>query len=123
MSTTLNIFSGQTGTTLSILKRANEILSDESKWTQGSMAKDIDHDAINIYDPAACRFCIVGSLYRAAYELKLRTSDADMAASRLSDRTSHGLTNINDRGTFKEVKELLTSCIASLEANNDSATT
>ena len=52
-----------------IIARALEIISDESKWTRGSMARPADGTACACLDPLAVRFCALGALFRAAGEL------------------------------------------------------
>src|SRR5271169_2631949 len=52
-----------------IIARALEIISDESKWTRGSMARMADGKACACLNPRAVRFCAVGALNRAAGEI------------------------------------------------------
>src|ERR1700730_8805882 len=52
-----------------IIARALDIISDESKWTRGSLARLADGTACACLDPRAVRFCAVGALNRAAGEL------------------------------------------------------
>jgi hypothetical protein len=52
-----------------IISRALEIISHESKWTRGSMARLVDGKPCASLNPRAVRFCAVGALYRAAGEL------------------------------------------------------
>jgi hypothetical protein len=52
-----------------IIARALEIVSDESKWTRGSMARTADGNPCACLDPVAVRFCALGALFRAAGEL------------------------------------------------------
>jgi hypothetical protein len=83
-----------------IIARALEIVSDESKWTRGAMARTADGKACASLDPLAVRFCAVGALYRAASELlsssgfnrALEAEHLVLAAS----HELHGLPTIND---------------------------
>ena len=52
-----------------IISRALEIISDESKWTRGAMARLADSKPCACLNPRAVRFCAVGALNRAADEL------------------------------------------------------
>ena len=52
-----------------VIARALEIISDESKWTRGAMARTADGSPCGCLDPAVARFCAVGALHRAAAEL------------------------------------------------------
>jgi hypothetical protein len=83
-----------------IIARALEIISDESKWTRGSMARMADGTACACLDPLAVRFCAVGALYRAAGELLSSNGfDRALEAEHLVQAGSnalHGLPSIND---------------------------
>jgi hypothetical protein len=80
------------------MARVLEIISDESRWTRGSMARMADGTAC--LDPLATRFCAVGALYRAAGELldgngfhhALEAERFVLAAN----KEQHGLPSIND---------------------------
>jgi len=52
-----------------IISRALEIISDETKWTRGAMARLVDGKPCASLNPRAARFCAVGALNRAAGEL------------------------------------------------------
>jgi hypothetical protein len=52
-----------------IIARALEIISDESRWTRGSMARLADSKPCGCLNPRAACFCAVGALNRAAGEL------------------------------------------------------
>jgi hypothetical protein len=83
-----------------IIARALEIISDESKWTRGSMARMADGTACACLDPLAVRFCAVGALYRAAGELLAGNGfDRALEAEHLvleANTELHGLPSIND---------------------------
>jgi hypothetical protein len=43
--------------------KVRELLSDESKWTKGSVARDFEgHFLLNPLDGRACSWCLVGAL-------------------------------------------------------------
>jgi hypothetical protein len=52
-----------------IITRALEIISEESRWTRGSLARLADSKPCASRNPRAVRFCAVGALNRAAGEL------------------------------------------------------
>ncbi len=52
-----------------IITRALELLSDKSKWTSRAVARNAQGHPCASRDPNAVRFCAVGSLARAAYEV------------------------------------------------------
>lgn len=39
-----------------------ELLADESRWTTGEMARDKDDNPVDVEDPAACKFCLMGAI-------------------------------------------------------------
>jgi len=52
-----------------IIARALEIISDESRWTRGSLARLADGKPCACLNPRAVSFCALGALNRAAGEL------------------------------------------------------
>ena len=52
-----------------IILRALEIVSDESRWTAATLARDQHGRSCPVKAPEAVRFCAVGALARAAFEL------------------------------------------------------
>jgi hypothetical protein len=83
-----------------VIARALEIISDESKWTRGAMARTADGSPCGCLDPAVARFCAVGALHRAAAELLgahvfervVEAEEFVLAAN----KSSFGLPSIND---------------------------
>lgn len=70
-----------------VVARAREIISDEKHWTQFDYAQLDTFDEADPADPLALRFCAVGALRRAAYEL---SSDSESFAA-LADRVQDGI--------------------------------
>jgi hypothetical protein len=58
-----------------IIEGALDILSEEKHWTRCSMARNSEGYPCSVWDPAAVRFCAVGAMWRAAFEL---TGDLDV---------------------------------------------
>jgi hypothetical protein len=52
-----------------IIEGALHILSEEEHWTRCSMARNSAGDPCSVWDPAAVRFCAIGAMWRAAYEV------------------------------------------------------
>jgi len=44
--------------------KVSELLSDRSKWTQEVCARDKHGDPIDFHDPLACKWCLLGAVYR-----------------------------------------------------------
>jgi hypothetical protein len=70
-----------------VVARAREIIADEKHWTQFDYAQLDTSDEADPADPGAVRFCAVGALRRAAFEL---SSDSDSFAV-LADRVQDGI--------------------------------
>ena len=52
-----------------IIEGALHLIAEEERWTRCSMARNRKGDPCSVWDPAAVRFCAVGALWRAAFEL------------------------------------------------------
>jgi len=52
-----------------IIAAALTLIEDEKHWTRGAIARTADRYACAWNDPGAVRFCAVGALVRAAYDL------------------------------------------------------
>ena len=52
-----------------IIEGALHLIAEEEHWTRCSMARNSEGDPCSVWDPAAVRFCAVGALWRAAFEL------------------------------------------------------
>jgi hypothetical protein len=59
-----------------IIERALEIISDESKWTRGAMARNKLGHSCSAWDHEAVRFCAIGAIYRAAFDMLGETLDS-----------------------------------------------
>ena len=58
-----------------IIAGASHLIAEEEHWTRCSMARNSEGNPCSVWDPAAVRFCAVGALWRAAFELR---SDLDV---------------------------------------------
>lgn len=56
---------------MQVLRRADEILADESRWTRMTHARDKFGDDVEYDSDAAVCFCIEGAMLRAQKELGL----------------------------------------------------
>jgi len=52
-----------------IIARALELISDESRWTDGAMARDAHQRSCSVYGNEAVRFCAIGAPTLAAFQL------------------------------------------------------
>lgn len=78
-----------------VLERAREILSDPKRWTKGNAAKDKFGQEIRVTSPHAVKFCVIGALAKADYEL----DSSELNYRRLisgSDRVGAALRHFHD---------------------------
>jgi hypothetical protein len=61
-------------TVLETLQQTRELLSVPQRWTRGTLARDSRGLPVSPEDSSACRFCLLGALYRVA-SVKARTDD------------------------------------------------
>ena len=87
-----------------IIVRALELISDDSKWTEATDARDAHGRPCRVEASEAVRFCAVGALARAVFELtggSFALADqietAVLAANGLSGLELESLPWINDR--------------------------
>ena len=100
-----------------VILRALEIISDESRWTVAALARDQDGGPCQVTAPEAVRFCAVGALERAAFELLGYGVDpwllTDIEKAVLgADRARPSLAQINDHLGREAVVELFKEAIA-----------
>lgn len=82
--------------------KIRELLTDESKWTQGTLAEDAKGNRVSVLSPNASSFCLVGAVVRC-YD---KTTDV---VDRIAREVNDEVTNWNDADgrTFEEVKALV----------------
>lgn len=82
-----------------IIARALDLISDEARWTSLVLARKADGKTCEWIHPFAARFCAIGALDRAAYEL-LGGAEAALRAEKFvlaaNDRPNDSLPRIND---------------------------
>ena len=58
-----------------VIDRAlTKVIPTEQQWTKGVMARDLNEKHVDVFSPDACLFCMAGSLYKSALDLKLITA-------------------------------------------------
>jgi hypothetical protein len=99
-----------------IIARALEIVSDETKWTRGSMARLADSKPCGCRNPRAVCFCAVGALNRAAGEvLAVNAFHHAVEAERhvlAANRELRDLPTINDLDGRETVIEMFKAALA-----------
>lgn len=92
------------------LIKARELLSEEQKWVQGVLARDENNISVCTSSDTACKFCLLGSLFRVSHEnvnnitLDSWPEDAQVAAEDLLDLIvrERGLIDINSMVAFND---------------------
>jgi hypothetical protein len=86
--------------------KVRELLSDESKWCQGSFAKDRNGLDVSIHSSEAVCWCLSGATakcYGWGENWGWRIIRSDLQKSRISG----GIGSWNDTHSYQEVKELV----------------
>lgn len=107
-----------------VLSRAAAILSASGAWGAGWYAKDRFGESVDTSDDAACRFCAMGAVYRAAgISSRARTPAPIITATRahLSKVLGCGVAHWNDapERTQQEVVAKLREAAALALAKGD----
>ena len=99
-------------TDLEILTETKKILNDESKWTTGAFARNINNEIVDIRNEQSVKFCLLGAILKAKSSLgpflppiirkliKNKTQDEQIT-----------ITEYNDASTYQQVIELLNEAI------------
>lgn len=88
--------------------KIRELLSDESKWTQGSEAKGVDGFEVSSRGPHAVRFCLIGAMERC-YGLLADDEYMHILERIMVDAGSGDIAHWNDapERTFADVRALV----------------
>lgn len=97
-----------------VLKRARKLLDKESAWTKWTFARDANDAPVDATDPKACKFCLIGALERAAWDMCLPGWVGAVPA--LTDATAASIPvwNDNPTRTHAEVIAALDKAIGSI---------
>ena len=101
--------------TIEVLRQARDLISDPSRWHQGSLATNRLGHTCEPDDSSAVRWCAAGAILRvdpASHGLAARYLSRYCISSRVQM-----LAGLNDNGTHKEVLRLFDDCIRELEAS------
>lgn len=62
-----------------ILTETRDLLSDESKWTKGRAAKDVNGESVPVYDERAVCWCLIGGLMKVLADNRITNEGWDLA--------------------------------------------
>lgn len=110
---------------LTVLRSMDDILYDESTWTQGHYAENKYGYKVDALSPYACKFCIAGARTKALEHFEsympinlLRTKVNDILVAALPKSSSVSFIALNDdeKTTFRRVKNLIKRAIKIAES-------
>src|ERR1700694_5081471 len=52
-----------------VLINARALIADRAHWTSGTLARNADGHHVDWHDHSATKWCAMGAIYRAAYDL------------------------------------------------------
>lgn len=58
------------------LERVRELLSDRKRWTKGTYARTGNNRDVDVFDPKAAKFCILGAIRRVNGTYTQEAADA-----------------------------------------------
>ena len=98
---------------LDILKKADELLSDETKWTIGAMGRTKDKVPVSVRSKNVVSFCLLGSIYKVYSNTDNIAASTAITIFNMANQTiSISKWNDEPERTFPEVKEALKKAIA-----------
>ena len=98
---------------LSLLEKADEILSDENRWCKDHSAKDKHEESVPLFDKRAYKFCLFGAV-RKVDNTPLTSKVCQRAIIILQEEVGEDITDFNDHRetSFSNVKAVLSRAIA-----------
>ena len=96
-----------------VLRRAREIISDPTKWTQGTYARDKYGHRAEPDSPAASRWDALGAITRASKELGVREGIGAGSVDRLITIAKGPVSTINDNQGHAAVLALFDKALSS----------
>ena len=91
--------------------KAYELISEPSRWTKGTLARDSNGHATNVLGPTACSFCLVGAIERCYASFKCCLEQVKRVRQELKAQFPNfefvGQWNDHPDRTHTEVVELL----------------
>ena len=102
-----------------IVRRAREIISEPEQFSRVYFARGWADESVDFADPRATKFCAVGALQRAAFEMTGDRSEAYAAAQGVQEVVraarvggdASSLMEINDREGHEAVLELFDAAL------------
>ena len=83
--------------------KVRELLSDESKWTQGVSARDSKGESVGVFDLTATCWCLIGALaYCYSFDGEL-----DILRVTYKELNGQSIGDWNDSHSFTDVKTLI----------------
>lgn len=108
-------------TPIELAKKARDLIADPKHWTKNAFAKDRLGFAVETESAKAVRFCSIGAVSRATFELDSRYSYPNIdivktVKDALHDNMGNAVIKFNDNHTHEEVLAAWDRAIEQLEA-------
>ena len=99
------------------IKKVRDVLSDESKWTQGRYAVDKDNVFIATTHSAACKWCLTGAIWRVARDMKEQNEIVDYLKHKINYRRLSEFNDAEDT-KYQDIVNLLDTAIESISVES-----
>ena len=86
--------------------KVKELLTDETRWSQGAYAHRADGEVVKFSSPEAVSFCLVGAISRCYWLLKDRKPIYDAVCDQIGESFIPDWNDAKER-TFAEVRALV----------------
>lgn len=99
-------------TTKEILIEARQLLSDPSHWTKGADARNSRGESVPYMAETACKFCILGAIFRVAEMHNVAPEPVcDAISAHLGE---YSIADFNDTRNHWAILQLLDTAISTL---------
>lgn len=110
-------------TACDVLKKAKEIIATEDKWCKHNAAQNVDGNKVAYTNDAACRFCSIGALWKATFDLGSSAVNLNTSIDALDKAVgidNAGIVGFNDRSDTKleDVHRVFDKALAALECQS-----
>lgn len=89
--------------------KVQDILISKEKWTKGALARTLDDSIIEVHEPNAAKFCLVGAIRKAYVYPDEYSRICQIICAKWGFADMHSVLVWNDKTTttFQDVRELI----------------
>jgi hypothetical protein len=96
-----------------VLRNARALIEEPTRWTRGVLGRAASGRPVMWHDEEACRWCALGAINRAAYDLVGDKEQAEGIADEvIASCFPHNLSWINDKNGHAAVLKLFSDALA-----------